>query len=382
MPSYRAPMASGALRDVALAIGIVAGVLGVLFLYTGVWPPMVVVESGSMMHAVCRSPGVPEYCDPQVGYGKFGTIDPGDMVFVQHISSPDQVRTMAQAEQATPNERNYGKPGDVVVYFTNGNTKATPIIHRAIAYIEATDVSPQCANTQDPGSSATYKVFWEGQSHTFRASEGGIYLPSMGFGEPTYRQDRGYKPCWSGFITKGDNPVTNTRPDQATGIGGALPRQPVRLDWIQGKAIGELPWFGLIKLAVSTNPNAQGRPSHNYDCSGGGQSGDPACEGVVLVLNANAPGDLWVMLGVSLAVIAIAPLAYDLYLIRRDRAKEAEAPPGPGPETAPATPPPRPTILRRNPPGGGDGESGGNEGTVNPEDAFAPPRAQPPREKE
>jgi signal peptidase len=293
----------GAFKDVALALVIVGGVLGGLFLYTGVWPPMVVVESGSMMHL-----------KSEVGYGKLGTIDPGDMVFVKKAEKRGDVTTMAEGLAKNADDKNYGKPGDVLIYFPYNNRARTPIIHRAIGYVTAESVDAGCQLTGNPGNAVTYSVFWEGAEHTFGSS--GIYLPTMGFGAPNYSEDRGYKPCWSGFITKGDNPVSNRFPDQAFG-GGTLPKDPVQLAWVEGKAVGELPWFGLIKLALSGTVN--------YQCQVA-QANDPACDAdargqtsAVRVLNANAPADLWVMLGLSLAIIAIAPLGYDMYIIRRQK---------------------------------------------------------------
>lgn len=372
----RGQMASaGAFKDVILAVVIVGGVLGGLFLYTGVWPPMVVVESGSMMHATCASPNVPDFCDEQVGYGKLGTIDPGDMVFVKHAPKRDDLVTMAEGQAKDANGRNYGSPGDVVVYFPSNIRTRTPIIHRAIAFITVNGVDDPdtCERTGNPGNAATYSVFWEGQTRTFRAGDGGIYLPSMGFGEQgNYRPDNGYKPCWSGFITKGDNPVSNTLPDQALG-GGVLPRQPVRMEWIEGKAVGELPWFGLIKLALSSESN--------YLCAAPNgvqmwRSYEPACDNgkAVRVLNAYAPGDLWVMLGVSLAIIAIAPLAYDMYVLRSGKERAAAVARG-------ETPPPslgdqfrawvESLKPKRAPPPPEDG-------SADPRRAFEPPKEETP----
>lgn len=374
----------GAFKDVILAVGIVAVVLGGLFAYTGVWPPMVVVESGSMMHGIsCPPPaGEPEFCDPAVGYGKIGFIDPGDMVFVKRAGQRSDISTMAEAAARDPNAKNYGKPGDVVVYFNfervpqdavareEAKKARTPIIHRAIAFVEVTGEDRDACAAGRPTGRATYSVFWEGQPRNFGSS--GIYLPSMGFGgprSPGVTETNGYKPCWSGFITKGDNPVTNVLPDQALG-GGTLPQHPVEFDWVEGKAVGELPWFGLIKLALSSNLN--------YPCQIGFRPHDPACRDVVKIMNANSPPDLWVMLGVSLAVIAVAPLGYDMYLLQRQK-KRAEA------EARGETLPPGPLeglILRikdslggRKPPPGGDGEGG-----ADPRRAFEPPREQAPQE--
>jgi len=53
-----------------------------------------------------------------------------------------------------------------------------------------------------------------------------------------------YRPSHSGFITQGDNPITNDRCDQAGGICS----EPIKPDWITGKARFELPWIGTINL--------------------------------------------------------------------------------------------------------------------------------------
>ena len=58
-------------RETSLAIGLVILLLGSMTIATGTYPPMVVVESGSMMH------------DPE--QGSVGAIDPGDLVLVMSV---------------------------------------------------------------------------------------------------------------------------------------------------------------------------------------------------------------------------------------------------------------------------------------------------------
>ena len=60
-------MSNALVREIFLAIGLVVLLLGSMFISTGTFPPMVVVESGSMMH------------DDE---GQIGVIDPGDLVLV------------------------------------------------------------------------------------------------------------------------------------------------------------------------------------------------------------------------------------------------------------------------------------------------------------
>ena len=62
-------------REALLAGGLIATLITVLVLMTGSWPPMVVIESGSMMHE---------------DEGNVGAIDPGDLVLV--MSDADTIR--------------------------------------------------------------------------------------------------------------------------------------------------------------------------------------------------------------------------------------------------------------------------------------------------
>ena len=66
---------------------------------------------------------------------------------------------------------------------------------------------------------------------------------------------------FSGYITKGDS-TGNPHPDQLThrDIEGNVV-QPTDPDWVVGKARGELPWFGLIKLKVTQPENYDNAPS-------------------------------------------------------------------------------------------------------------------------
>src|SRR5207237_10394524 len=60
-------------KDAIIAGAIVALFLGGLYVYSGVWPPLVVVESSSMSHSDAES--------------KLVVIDTGDMVFQQTVSA-------------------------------------------------------------------------------------------------------------------------------------------------------------------------------------------------------------------------------------------------------------------------------------------------------
>ena len=98
---------------------------GVCFLYTGNWPPVVVVESESMMHSNTES--------------FLGVIDTGDLVLVKTIGSRDDVVTYAQGK--ADDYSTYSDYGDVIIYRKNGYGDVTPVIHRALVWLEYNQTS-------------------------------------------------------------------------------------------------------------------------------------------------------------------------------------------------------------------------------------------------
>lgn len=283
----------GPLRDAVVLLVVFGVLLGGLYAYTGTWPPAVIVESSSMMHR-----------DSEVRYGRIGTIDPGDLVLVKSVKGPDDIRTLADGG----GER-YGMAGDVVVYFPNNDHGRTPIIHRAVGYVEV----------NGSGAETTYRLRWPAD----KACEGGaqkddgwcvyddrgVYAPSAAIKRPgsTDANPIPYKPEHTGFMTKGDNPSTNQFIDQASGLSPT-----VKIEWIQGKGRGELPWLGLIKLALAGRANEHNPPS-TWTHIG----------------SAYAPKDLWTMLGVSLFVLVGVPLIYDGYKAVAARRGRMGPPPAP-----------------------------------------------------
>lgn len=316
---------SPVVRDALVLLAVFGLLLGGLYAFTGTWPPAVIVESGSMMHA-----------DSEVSYGRIGTIDPGDLVLVKNVEGIDDVETLVEGGR----ER-YGKSGDVIVYFPANDRSRTPIIHRAIAYVEL----------RGAGESATYAVRWgdhpceggatkqqrDGRSWCVYDSEG-VYIPSVPVQSYGSRPNdpNPYKPLGTGFITKGDNPVTNTQTDQLSGLSlnSRGTPVPVEIGWIEGKGRAELPWLGLIKLALAGQPNEQNPP--------------PAW---VKIGSAYAPKDLWVMLAIALFLLVGVPLLYDAYKAiqarremkleeAREEARIAALPPQGARDEPPSPPPP------------------------------------------
>ena len=217
-------------KDVGIAVGSVIIVFLLTFAYSGNWPPMVVIESGSMEHD-----DNPLYPEPR--YSHLGIIDTGDLVIVKQAEKKDIVTYLGGKKT---DYKKYGDYGDVIVYYKNGietynGQPVTPVIHRAMAWVEVVDKE-----------NGTYYIP-EIDTYFY----GKIELAEIGLGGGASIKNLQN----SGYITKGDS-TGNPHPDQLThyDITGASV-QPVDPDWVVGMAKGELPWFGLIKLRVTQPDN-------------------------------------------------------------------------------------------------------------------------------
>jgi len=188
-------------RDMASVFGSVVLVAGLLFAISGVWPPLVAIESGSM--------------EPH--------IETNDLVFVmdeQRFAGAgahgDTGVVTAQAGART-GYTSFQQPGDVIVYNPDGNGDRTPIIHRAMFWVDENENWYDRANEE----------FVDAENCDELAN-----CPAN----------------TSGFITKGD---WNRQYDQVGGPGGPL-SAPVKPEWVVGTAEARLPWLGNIRLRLGT----------------------------------------------------------------------------------------------------------------------------------
>ncbi|UCE92023.1 MAG: S26 family signal peptidase [Methanobacteriota archaeon] len=236
-----------------------------------------VVESDSMMHSEDNTSYV-------------GVIDTGDMVLVKDVDSADDVTTYLRG--FVDGHRTYGDYGDVIVYKKRGLDTATPIIHRAVLYLEVNSDhdSYRCEGLVDlPETKWTVTA-----GDSWDDITGMITIFDYGYNHDTVTVNvgsilnafRGSTPS-SGFITKGDH---NRWIDQTFGDNSA----PVETDWIVGKARGEIPWFGLLKLWITDS------------------------------LESEAPDNSVRNLWIAIAIILIAPITIDVLLTYRIRKKIAK----------------------------------------------------------
>jgi signal peptidase len=230
-------------RDLLLAFIVVLVIMLILYAYCGVWPPMVVVESSSMQHSDERS--------------YIGVIDTGDMVFVKKFTGVEDLVTYVDGEAM--DYVKYSSFGDVIIYRPDGNFSTTPIIHRIVVWIDVNDTYVS-HNTNGVVDYANYS--FDVPSLGFYGTNDNVTIYDYGQDNRTVSipiwailhnfRSRGLEPH-GGFITLGDN---NDRTDQTWAH-----YLPVKGDWVVGRAIGELPWFGLIKLSVSGPPTDAPRNS-------------------------------------------------------------------------------------------------------------------------
>lgn len=277
-------------RDAGVAIAIVAAVLISMFAYTGLWPPLVVVESNSMMHGTDNMSHI-------------GIIDTGDLVLVKKLDGASDVRTYMDGYSS--GYKTYGDFGDVIIYRKGGSDTTTPIIHRAMIYLEANpggrsysapaleDIPKGKWTTANPSNE------WNNITSTLTIFGVGYLGLTVPIDIATLLQDGHAE---SGFITKGDH----NQAIDLTYWGPDIGYRPIDVSWVIGKARGEIPWFGLLKL-WSTGTVGSTEPP-------------------------NSVRDLFI----ALFIIVLSPILIDVTLSLVERRKKAKEPSGSNGEKAEA----------------------------------------------
>lgn len=226
------------LREVTVGALLVLLVLGTLWGYTGQpigRSPVVVVESGSMMHCENGNPDYGVDCKPE-RYGRLGFIDPGDLILVKDIDGRKDVPCRADG-----GEGHYGRDGEVIIYRPDGRS-GTPIIHRCLFWLQM-----NADSTFTIEALGLHNVRDLNQPEVTALGLPGNYAATM--------RDRSLDavcgpvgPERSGFITRGDNNAGGA--DQGVNTQ-SIATCPVKVAWVLGIARGEIPWLGLVKLLAN-----------------------------------------------------------------------------------------------------------------------------------
>ncbi|CQH43762.1 signal peptidase I [Halobacterium hubeiense] len=207
-------------REAASSALTVAMVGLLLFSVSGVWPPLVAVESGSMQPNMERGDLV-FVMEEQRFAPEYAT---GDTGVVTHQDATDH------------GYRQFGGLGDVVVYQPYGNARETPVIHRA--------------------------RFWVDDGENWYSKADPEYVDA-----DNCEELRNCPAPHAGFITKGDNSVTNDYYDQTRGISS-----PVKPAWVKGTAEYRIPYLGWVRLtfAGTLTPGTTSADVASAGASGGG----------------------------------------------------------------------------------------------------------------
>jgi signal peptidase I len=245
-----------------IALAVIVVLLVGLFAFTGNWPPVYVVESDSMQHGPNDN---------------LGLINTGDLVLAQKVPTSSITTYFSGVRTGYST---YGEYGDVILYHPDGQG-STPVIHRAIVYLEwdpgtasysapelnglpcgypngdyaTPGMSNPCATTGITGTLDLYHVGWMSVNVSIDVS--------AGLGDH------------SGYLTMGDNnfgPSGCTAGVDCVGIpdqsGGSVAQISTLVDpgWIVGVARGMIPWFGSIKLILDGNAGMV--PSQSWEFMG------------------------------------------------------------------------------------------------------------------
>jgi signal peptidase I len=251
-------------RDILWVVGVVGSIAILLYLICGAWPAVVTIESGSMIP----------------------NMNIGDLVVVVEKDRFGEVQTWDDGNVS--GYRKFGDYGDVIIYRPNGVTdmwasigllplsKQHPIIHRAMTWTEAEKPVPLYINIYRGGVTPTgylplsvvsetttgYKILSTGtriadanytpgpRDLVMRNVSGENYiLPEDAMvTNAGYVRNTGTVATHGGYITKGDN---NYASDQGSlTLAGTGTIEPVKKEWVVGKALFTVPYIGLLPLHI------------------------------------------------------------------------------------------------------------------------------------
>jgi signal peptidase len=187
--------------------------------------------------------------------GQSGIIDAGDTVYYKNIDGRSDVTTYMQGKRK--GYRQYGEYGDVIIYYKNGFKDITPVIHRAILWLEyntsgshersgiiyhgSFDV-PELKNHDEGHEEDDAWQSISGENRWYNLS-GTILLRNIGWDNQdiiinlhkilqTFDHNPNLDPH-SGFITMGDHNSGKIDQEMLPAPDGRV--RPVQPEWVLGK---------------------------------------------------------------------------------------------------------------------------------------------------
>lgn len=188
----------GTVRELVTTLLAVATVLAIVLAVSGVWPPLVAVESGSM--------------EPNMEVGDAVFVVDGQRAAPEAAHGETGIVTAENGSEA--GYEKFNRPGDVIVIAPSSTDRGL-IIHRAMFWVDV------------------------GEDWYDRANESAITASNC--------EELANCPAPNaGFITRGDaNPTYDQAKEEF------LP--PIPPAWIRGKAVARFPDLGLIGLCTTAS---------------------------------------------------------------------------------------------------------------------------------
>ncbi len=227
----------GFVKDIIFVAVVVAFVSIVSQLTLGLWTPMVAVESGSMVpnlnigdiiivQGAARTEVIPWDAAEQTGYKAFN--NPGDVILYR----PYGKESLNLLDQ-----------GKMLVGISPGNDKATPVIHRALRYVEKGE--PMW--TDGPAAPFSGYITKGDHNDVMDQQAGQIF----GRANMSYLQAHSAQIMNVGddiFLDKNTG-IVIYKIDNGTFVGqGISYLTPVKKDWVIGVARAKIPLVGYVRL--------------------------------------------------------------------------------------------------------------------------------------
>lgn len=222
---------------VVIAVIIIGGYAS-LVVYTGFTSPFSVVMSQSMQHDANQS--------------ELGSIDTGDIVLVM---DPSKCEIQSYVEGTQTGYKSFGDYGSVIIY--NRGEGQNPVIHRIILWLEYDPLNDTWSAPSLQGYNGVWRCEYEGSYHYDLGNlHGTLIFENITASGKTVSIDLDSLEKSSGFLTMGDNNITNNYFDQLEIIDHL-----VSYDDIRSIPVMEIPWLGSIKILMNGGNNLQYVPN-------------------------------------------------------------------------------------------------------------------------
>lgn len=242
------PSVNKADRNLVISIGIIAivfiGGYASLVAYTGMTSPFSIVMSQSMQH------------DPD--QSTIGSIDTGDIVIVRE---PDKVEIQSYIEGTQTGYRSFGDYGSVIIYDRGNNQN--PVIHRAILWLDYNAESDTwSAPSLDEYDGTWYFKYIDASGeeviveNEFNNIRGTLCFEGITVSKKDVSINLDSLEKSSGFLTMGDNSISNPNFDQPSIIDHLVSYEDIR-----SVPVFEIPWLGTLKILINGGDNLEYVPN-------------------------------------------------------------------------------------------------------------------------